>query len=122
MGTNNIDLQEGVVKTADWYKNNINESQLADLEVKLMEKMSEIVEVTVVTPVHNEGASIRTTLEEFFKYYENSIFEIKFIVSEDGSVDNSVNEIIGVGESYPVKLISEPIRKRLFKGSNRRIK
>ena len=33
-----IDLQEGVVKTADWYKNNINESQLADLEVKLMER------------------------------------------------------------------------------------
>ena len=27
-----------VVKTADWYKNNINESQLADLEVKLMER------------------------------------------------------------------------------------
>ena len=33
-----INLQEGVVKTADWYKNNINESQLADLEVKLMER------------------------------------------------------------------------------------
>ena len=33
-----INLQQGVVKTADWYKNNINESQLADLEVKLMER------------------------------------------------------------------------------------
>lgn len=73
--------------------------------------MSEIVQVTVVTPVHNEGASIRSTLEEFFKYYESSIFEIKFIVSEDGSIDNSVNEIIAVAESYPVKLISEPTRK-----------
>ena len=61
--------------------------------------MIEIVQVTVVTPVHNEGASIRSTLEEFFKYYESSIFEIKFIVSEDGSIDNSVNEIIAVAES-----------------------
>ena len=34
----NITLQEGVIKTADWYKNNISESQLADLEIKLMER------------------------------------------------------------------------------------
>lgn len=33
-----IDLQEGVVKTADWYRNNINKEQLADLELKLMER------------------------------------------------------------------------------------
>ena len=33
-----IDLQEGVVKTADWYRSNIKEDQLADLEVKLMER------------------------------------------------------------------------------------
>jgi len=73
--------------------------------------MSEKTEVTIVTPVHNEGGSIRGTLEEFFKYYEGSGFDVSFIVSEDGSSDNSVEEVKAVAEDYPVVLISEPTRK-----------
>ncbi len=73
--------------------------------------MSEKNQFTVVTPVHNEGDSIRGTLEEFFNYYEGSSFDICFIVSEDGSSDNSVEEVKAVAENNPVVLISEPIRK-----------
>jgi len=73
--------------------------------------MSKRVDISVVTPVHNEGHSIRETLTEFFDYYKNSNFYIKFIVSEDGSTDNSVEEVLKVSQNYPIELISEPIRK-----------
>lgn len=73
--------------------------------------MSEKIQFTVVTPVHNEGDSIRGTLEEFFHFYEGTSFNISFIVSEDGSSDNSVEEVNAVAENYPVILISEPVRK-----------
>lgn len=73
--------------------------------------MNDKTRVTIVTPVHNEGDSIRGTLEEFFNFYEGSNFNVSFIVSEDGSSDNSVEEVKAVAGSYPVVLISEPVRK-----------
>jgi len=69
------------------------------------------ISVTLVTPVHNEGESIYSTVEEFFKYYKDSDIKVNFIVSEDGSKDNSVEQIQLLQKKYPIKLISEPIRK-----------
>ena len=73
--------------------------------------MNDKIKVTIVTPVHNEGDSIRHTLNEFFEFYQDSNFEVSFVVSEDGSSDNSVEEVKLVSENHPVVLISEPIRK-----------
>mgnify|MGYP002845470954 CR=1 FL=1 len=69
------------------------------------------MKVTLVTPVHNEGESIYSTIEEFFNYYNNSDIEVKFIISEDGSSDNSVEQIKLLQKKYPVELITEPDRK-----------
>tara|TARA_A100001015_G_scaffold85588_1_gene95124 strand:+ start:1178 stop:1903 length:726 start_codon:yes stop_codon:yes gene_type:complete len=68
-------------------------------------------QITIVTPVHNEGKTIYVTIEEFFKLYENSEIEIKFIISEDGSTDNSVFELQKLQEKYDITLISEKNRK-----------
>ena len=49
--------------------------------------------IQIVTPVYNEEKNIYTTIENFFKEYSNNKFEISFIISEDGSTDNSINII-----------------------------
>ena len=46
--------------------------------------------ITFVTPVHNEGNSIFNTIKEFYEIYNDSKFELKFIISEDGSTDNTL--------------------------------
>ena len=69
------------------------------------------MEITLVTPVHNEGESIYATIEEFFNFYKNSEIDVNFIISEDGSSDNSVEQIKLLQENFSVKLISEPMRK-----------
>lgn len=69
------------------------------------------MEISLVTPVHNEGESIYTTIEEFFNFYKTSEININFIISEDGSSDNSVEQIKLLQDNFSVKLISEPMRK-----------
>ena len=54
---------------------------------------NKITSVTLVTPVHNEGESIYSTIVEFFDCYEESDISVNFIISEDGSSDNSVEQI-----------------------------
>lgn len=73
--------------------------------------MKEIINLTIITPVHNEGKTIFNTITEFFEYYKNSHIKIKFIISEDGSTDNSVEEIKRLQKIYDVYLISEKERK-----------
>ena len=67
--------------------------------------------IQIVTPVYNEEKNIYTTIENFFKEYENNKFEISFIISEDGSTDNSINIINELKKTYEIKLISSPERK-----------
>ena len=67
--------------------------------------------IQIVTPVYNEEKNIYTTIENFFKEYENNKFEISFIISEDGSTDNSIDIINKLKEIYDIKLISSPERK-----------
>ena len=67
--------------------------------------------IQIVTPVYNEEKNIYTTIENFFKEYSNNKFEISFIISEDGSTDNSINIINKLKKIYDIKLLSSPERK-----------
>ena len=67
--------------------------------------------IQIVTPVYNEEKNIYTTIENFFKEYANNKFEISFIISEDGSTDNSINIINKLKKTYDIKLLSSPERK-----------
>ena len=70
-----------------------------------------IKKIQIVTPVYNEEKNIYTTIKNFFSEYENSDFEISFIISEDGSTDNSIKIINELQKTYEIKLISSPERK-----------
>ena len=48
-----------------------------------------IEKIQIVTPVYNEEKNIYSTIKNFFTEYKNSDFEISFIISEDGSTDNT---------------------------------
>ena len=76
--------------------------------------MKNKIQITIVTPVHNEGETIYATIEEFFKLYKNSEIQIKFIISEDGSTDNSLSEIQKLKEKYDITLISEKTEKDIL--------
>ena len=51
------------------------------------------------------------TIVEFFDCYKESDISVNFIISEDGSNDNSVEQIQQLQKIYPVQLISDPTRK-----------
>jgi len=70
-----------------------------------------IEKIQIVTPVYNEEKNIYATIKNFFTEYQNSNFEISFIISEDGSTDNSINIINKLKETYNIKLLSSPERK-----------
>ena len=67
--------------------------------------------ITFVTPVHNEGNSIFNTIKEFYEIYNDSKFELKFIISEDGSTDNTLLEIEKLKQKYDINLITNIKRK-----------
>ena len=50
-------------------------------------------------------------MENFFEEYKDNNFEISFIISEDGSTDNSINIINNLKKVYDIKLLSSPDRK-----------
>lgn len=68
--------------------------------------------VDIVVPVHNEGASIGTTLREFHREVAGRAkTPIRFIVCEDGSTDDTVPVLDALARDLPMKLISDPVRK-----------
>jgi glycosyltransferase involved in cell wall biosynthesis len=67
--------------------------------------------IQIITPVYNEEKNIHSTIKDFFTEYENSEFKISFIISEDGSTDDSIKIIQNLKKIYDIKLISSPIRK-----------
>ena len=66
--------------------------------------------IQIVTPVYNEE-NIYSTLENFFEEYKDNNFKISFIISEDGSTDNSIKIINDLKKVYDIKLLSSPDRK-----------
>lgn len=68
--------------------------------------------VDVVMPAHNEGASIAATIREFHAAANDFLgIPVRFVVSEDGSTDDTCEEIRRIGKEVPVHLISYPKRK-----------
>lgn len=67
--------------------------------------------IEIITPVYNEEKHIYSTIRNFFTEYENSSFNISFIISEDGSTDNSINIIKELQKTFNIKLITSPERK-----------
>jgi len=67
--------------------------------------------IQIITPVYNEEKNIYSTIKDFFTEYENSELSISFIISEDGSTDDSIKIIQDLKKTYDIKLISSPIRK-----------
>jgi len=67
--------------------------------------------IQIVTPVYNEEKNIYSTIKDFFSEYENTNFDISFIISEDGSTDKSIEIINDLMKTYKIKLLSSPIRK-----------
>ncbi len=68
--------------------------------------------IDVVLPVHNEGASIASTLREFHRMVMLEGGQpIRFVVCEDGSSDNSVSVLQSLATELPLMLISGPMRK-----------
>ena len=67
--------------------------------------------IQIITPVYNEEKNIYSTIKDFFTEYENSELSISFIISEDGSTDDSIKIIQNLKKTYDIKLISSPTRK-----------
>ena len=68
-------------------------------------------DVQIVTPAHNEGESIGETLVDFLKVTADDGIRVCFIVSEDGSSDNTCEVVMNVANRHPVQLLSAPNRK-----------
>lgn len=68
--------------------------------------------IQVVFPIHNEGASIRETLIDFYtKASALTSRPIEIIACEDGSRDNTVEVLRALEKEIPLKLITSPHRK-----------
>ena len=73
--------------------------------------MDSKLKIEIVTPVYNEEKHIKNTIIGFFDEFKNSNVSISFLISEDGSTDNSVEIINKLAEDYPIKLLTSSIRK-----------
>ncbi len=68
--------------------------------------------IDVVLPVHNEGASIAGVLREFHRVVaEEGRQPVRFVVSEDGSTDDTVAVLRSLSGSLPIELLSSTARK-----------
>ena len=65
----------------------------------------------IVTSVYNEEKNIEYTIVSFFDYLSENEFDLEFIISEDGSSDNSVSVIKALSNRYKVTLYSSKERK-----------
>ena len=64
----------------------------------------------VLLPVYNEGLSIKKTLFDIYDALKNEI-EFEFIISEDGSTDDTKEILYKLKDELPIILISEDRRK-----------
>jgi len=61
-------------------------------------------------PVHNEGASIQSTLEEWWKELSPSM-DLRFIIAEDGSKDNTKEVLNKLENELPMLLNMAEVRR-----------
>ena len=67
-------------------------------------------DLEVLLPVHNEGECIRQVLDELHAEFSKQV-NVRFIVSEDGSKDNTRDVLSEAAKSIPMQLIMGPERK-----------
>ena len=67
-------------------------------------------ELEVLLPVHNEGESIEGTIREIYEELSPMV-RLRFLVCEDGSVDNTKEVLRDLAQSLPMKLILSEGRK-----------
>ncbi len=75
-----------------------------------MSQNHEAPELNVVLPVHNEAESIAATLAEIHGELSPRV-RIEFVISEDGSVDDTREILSNLADTYPMQLITSPARK-----------
>jgi len=66
--------------------------------------------VEVLLPAHNEGETIESTIREIYDTLSPRV-SLRFIICEDGSVDETRNVLTRLGQSLPIKLVSGAARK-----------
>jgi glycosyltransferase involved in cell wall biosynthesis len=64
----------------------------------------------VLLPVHNEAESIEGTIREIYEALSPQV-TLRFIICEDGSVDDTKKVLMRLGASLPLKLIMSEERK-----------
>ena len=75
--------------------------------------MARKLSVTCILPAHNEAGGILRTLKDFDVLAENSEFEFKLFISEDGSTDNTRNVIMSSKSEFKLKIELSPESGRL---------
>jgi dolichol-phosphate mannosyltransferase len=67
-------------------------------------------ELEILLPVHNEAESIERTIREIYDTI-SPYLRLRFLICEDGSVDDTKRILRGMSESLPMKLILGDQRK-----------
>ena len=108
----------GAKLIASAWKCRLNSDKLFELEIPIARKRlrngspSLLHAIDIVSPVHNEGASIAATLREFHQVVMvEGGQSIRFVICEDGSSDNSVAVLRELSATLPLHLITGPERK-----------
>ncbi len=65
----------------------------------------------ILLPVHNEGETIEFTIKEWYENCRLLNLNPKFIISEDGSQDNTLDKINELTKIYDITLITSKKRK-----------
>ncbi|MHB1015173.1 MAG: glycosyltransferase family 2 protein [Desulfurivibrionaceae bacterium] len=61
--------------------------------------------ICIVMPAHNEQDNIRASIEKISEAFLALDYDFEIIIVDDGSKDNTVNEIKNILQGYPVRLI-----------------
>lgn len=67
-------------------------------------------ELELLLPVHNEADSIENTVKEIYNELSPHV-QLRFLISEDGSVDETKDILRRLSESMPMKLLLSAERK-----------
>jgi dolichol-phosphate mannosyltransferase len=66
--------------------------------------------VEVLLPVHNEAESIESTVREIYEVLSPRV-AVRFIICEDGSVDDTKQVLLHLSQLFPIKLLMSGERK-----------
>jgi glycosyltransferase involved in cell wall biosynthesis len=67
-------------------------------------------ELEILLPVHNEGACIKHVIRQIFEKV-SCVTTCQFIICEDGSTDNTKEELTSLSKEIPMKLLMSNQRK-----------